>query len=256
MEISDLEDILNGEKDIGLEDKEEVYGVLFKSREFDINRLADSYRERVSDNKTIYSLENDDSELDFHVLFGGQLEEADFCQGDYAWDGYNNFCVNTMYAREKSSFLDPDTRGGSSVRPSLIREYNLLSRLYSIDPENVIRPLSLVQGDGGFSLGYLVEYVPGYNLVKSVKEGEVKSEVTGERIIDQVETALTNFHEEEEVHGDFDSRNVLLTPEKDVKIIDPIGSPFGFETGRENDLIGLKGIKKLIRDTYRKESSE
>ncbi|OGY06972.1 MAG: hypothetical protein A3D24_01470 [Candidatus Blackburnbacteria bacterium RIFCSPHIGHO2_02_FULL_39_13] len=127
--------------------------------------------------------------------------------------GANEPEVFTKYADRGTSA----ERFGEFYDPGGEDEFNALRKLYEADPDKVAKPITLIEKDGKV-IGYEMEKVPGMDAEAYVR----KNGALPDNIKTQIREAVDNFHENGAAHGDLGPRNVMITPEGKVKIIDPV----------------------------------
>ncbi len=101
------------------------------------------------------------------------------------------------------------------VEISIEDEYNTLTKIHEVIPENSPKPITLIRDDKGSPNGYLMTIVPGRKLERylSIPDKTRKS----------LASALTKLRESNVVHGDLRTKNILVTGDN-VSIIDPFGT--------------------------------
>ena len=131
-------------------------------------------------------------------------------------------------------------------------EYSLLSRLYRADPEHTAHPYALVVGnslDGIKPVGYLLECITGKMLSSYLNENKNQSDSMKEALIDQIKGAVNAYHSRNLVHNDLYEKNIMITPDAGVKIIDPMPVKDGLDKKMEMALenMDVYKISKMIR---------
>lgn len=98
-----------------------------------------------------------------------------------------------------------------------IEEFEALSKLYRVAPDNVVRPIELIR-KGDEIIGYKMEYVDGITVGEYIeKHGGLPADIR-----DQIISTLQTFHENNLAHGDPNFNNMIVTLENKVKFIDPV----------------------------------
>lgn len=98
-------------------------------------------------------------------------------------------------------------------------EFDALSRLYSVDPVHVAKPINLNRDLEGKVIGFEMERVNGQTVREYL---EVNGSVPP-HVVEQVREALRKFHESGLAHGDITMNNVFIGLNGEIKIIDPVG---------------------------------
>lgn len=132
-------------------------------------------------------------------------------------------------------------------------EFQTLRAMYSIIPDNVPQPLTLVTDDEGYPAGYIMEKVPGDTLYDLKDDLETPDETN--YLYNSVRELVDEIHQSDVVHADLGAQNVMVTPSYQVMLIDPAGVPPGeyTEEGKYWDEFNLKGIQKLLIDDQKDE---
>lgn len=111
--------------------------------------------------------------------------------------------------------LRPDFRHDPETRARFRREARSMA---FVKHPNVARLYDLFEDtDGPWAI---LEYVPGHSLKDEIaRNGPLDLETTA-HLLDQIASALTHLHQKRLVHLDVKPHNLLLTPDKTVKLID------------------------------------
>ncbi len=95
-------------------------------------------------------------------------------------------------------------------------QFEALEGLYRAAPENVAKPIGIIR-EGDKIIGYEMEFVDGM----SAKEFIEKNGSLTEELRQKIRTAVDNLHEKGVAHGDLNPGNIMITPDGQVKFIDP-----------------------------------
>lgn len=99
-----------------------------------------------------------------------------------------------------------------------IEEFEALSRLYQAAPEYVACPIRVIEQNGAV-IGYRMEYVEG--ITASDYEDERGS--LPPEIAQKIRRAVEIFQQKGLAHGDINANNVIITPNGEIRFIDPVG---------------------------------
>jgi hypothetical protein len=136
----------------------------------------------------------------------------------------------------------PELKG--TPNGNVIYEFDTLSRLYPIMPENIPQPFMLlsINGKQGYLLAWEGESLSWHMLMRHevlTSSGSIATQLYG---------ALRKMHGEGVTHNDFHTRNILLREmDNNAFIIDPAyDGHYDLEMRIAFDLMSLKGIARTL----------
>lgn len=99
-------------------------------------------------------------------------------------------------------------------------QFEALEEIYRAAPENVARPIK-IKVEGGKVTGYEMEFVEGV----SAREFIEKNGLLPEELRQKIRAAVDSLHQKGVAHGDLNPGNVMITPDGQIKFIDPFPYP-------------------------------
>lgn len=95
-------------------------------------------------------------------------------------------------------------------------QFESLEKLYKAAPENVAKPIRIIK-EGDKVVGYEMEFVEGM----SAREFIEKNGSLSEELRQKIRTAVDNLHQKGVAHGDLNPGNIMITPDGQIKFVDP-----------------------------------
>ncbi len=132
------------------------------------------------------------------------------------------------FFKHDGSFSYGEERNNNVVRSgerynSIEQEYRQLQKMHEAVPEHTVEPLMPVYKDGEMA-GFYMESFDGEILKDYLLDLDTRQQIMeGLELVDDVESAIEEMHEEDVVHGDL-TNNILYDGEE-FKFFDPVGVP-------------------------------
>ncbi len=155
------------------------------------------------------------------------------------------------FFKHDGSFSYGEKRNNSVARAgeryeSIEEEYRQLQKMHEAVPEHTVEPLMPVYSDGEM-VGFYMERFEGEILKDYLLDlGNKEDIMEGLDLVDDVESAIEEMHEQDVVHGDL-TNNILYDGEN-FKFFDPVGVPKtdeAFEEMKEWD----EGTPERLRES-------
>ena len=142
----------------------------------------------------------------------------------------------STFFKSKSDRTTP-VRYGKSY--TIEQEFEALKNMYNVDPEHVVKPISLS------SNGYSMENLG--NQFYSIREFIESGGKLSNQIIGDIRNTVNRLHNSGYAHGDLSQNIIIINKGKSFKITDPVGFPHSskfpeFRQAISQDLSDLQRI--------------
>lgn len=132
--------------------------------------------------------------------------------------------IKSEYHNKSKTILRTQVEYGKLRGNEYSTHFKMLKLLHSICPDYVVNPIRTIENRYGIVSDYEMELIYGYNLNK-LRNDLTRNETTDilllDRIVKDLPKVIKKFHDNNLVHGDLHSRNIIFTKDS-FKIIDPI----------------------------------
>lgn len=149
------------------------------------------------------------------------------------------------YLKKFSERTTP-VRGGQSF-DSGVDEYNSLVSMHNAHPNKVVQPVDLVTDKSGNITGYNMENLEGWQDLSDWS----KNNKVSQSMKDEIANTLKDLNSKGIYHGDFKANNIMVGPNGEWKIIDPVGfkhadnlSADMLEEAKKLDLKAIEDVAK------------